>query len=33
MIARFAQFIWEVLIEMGEARQARMKRNGYSMWY
>jgi hypothetical protein len=33
MIKRFAKFMWDVLIEIGEARQARLKRNGYAMWY
>lgn len=33
MIKSTFKFIWEVLIEMGEARHARYKRNGYAMWY
>lgn len=33
MIKRFLNYIWNFLVEMGEAKQARMKRNGYSMWY
>lgn len=33
MIRRTLAFIHEVLVEIGEARHARLKRNGYSMWY
>ena len=33
MIKRALTFIYEVLVEMGEERHARAKRNGYSMWY
>jgi hypothetical protein len=33
MITRITTFIWEVLVDIAEAKQARMKRQGYSMWY
>jgi hypothetical protein len=33
MIKRIYNYIWEVMIEIGEARQERLKRNNYHMWY
>jgi len=33
MIKRTLTFIYEVLVEMGEQRHARLKRSGQSMWY
>ena len=33
MIKRAFIFIYEVLVEMGEERHARLKRNNYAMWY
>jgi hypothetical protein len=33
MIKRTVKFIYDVMVEIGEARHERLKRNGYSMWY
>ena len=33
MIKRTIKFIYDVMVEIGENRHARLKRNGYSMWY
>jgi hypothetical protein len=34
MIKRFAKFMWDVMIEIGQARHERMKRGDrYAMWY
>lgn len=33
MIKRSFKYIWDLMIDIGEARQARIKRNNYSMWY
>lgn len=33
MIKRSFQYIWDIMIDIGEARQARLKSGSYSMWY
>ena len=33
MIKRVLTYVWDLLVEIGEAKQAKFKRHGYSMWY
>ena len=33
MIKRIFNYIWEVMIEIAEAKQKRLKATGYSYWY
>jgi hypothetical protein len=33
MIKKIAQTIWDFLVALGEAKQARMKQQNYKMWY
>jgi hypothetical protein len=33
MIKKLAKSVWDILIEVGKAKQARYNRTGYSMWY
>lgn len=33
MIKNTLNFIWEVLVDIAEAKQERMRRNNYKMWY
>ena len=33
MIKRLGKCIWDVMIDIGEARHEYLKRNGYRMWY
>ncbi len=33
MIKNILKYIWDVLVELGEAKQERMRQNNYKMWY
>lgn len=33
MIRRFLKSLWDLMIDIGEARQKRIRANTYHMWY
>jgi hypothetical protein len=33
MIKEFVKSVWDILVAVGEARQANYKRTGHAMWY